>query len=82
MFDIETMKMIERFGMSIGVFLLCAWLVKHIAVNLCAKMDDSNKALIDVVDATNELRKTNDEAHRYQRAEHEAMMTRLNNIKS
>ena len=66
--------------MVLGVFALCVWLVRFIAIRLAKEIESTTKALEKVCTLLDTHGTITMEAHRYQRTEHEKMITALERI--
>lgn len=77
---IEMAKMVSEYGLAVGIFFLCCWVVRHVVVNQTAALDRNTNALVDLNTRVEKAEERQDEAHKYQREEHVEMIKVLHRM--
>lgn len=81
MINSDWVEMVLKNGLGVvlalGVFSLCVWMVKFIITKLDSQMERHTKALDKLVEKINRSDDRNSEAHRFQREEHQQMVSLL-----
>jgi len=66
--------------LSVGAFILCCWLVKHIAVSHTKALEGVTETLNKLINKIEQSERIQKEAHKYQRDEHVSMIGALEKI--